>query len=132
MGQDISCPCHNNDSNVYFPPEEEIQDPDQASVDHIKLPNSPTTVTALNTGSTYQSSNPFDEVGLGRVATTVQTPIAKGKSRKWDAVPKDGNGGGDNSSRSTQQVCAYCPYYCGCVLHRENSATTESQRSAVC
>lgn len=126
MGQDISCPCHNNDSNVYFPPEEETQGPDQASVDHIKLPNSPTTVTALNTGSTTHSSNPFDEVGSGRGAT-VQTPIAKGKSRKWDAVAKDGNGGGDNSSRSTQQVCAYCPYS-SCVLHRENGATIESQQ----
>lgn len=109
MGQDLSCPCHNNDSNVYFPPEDETQGPELASVDHIKLPNSPTTVTALNTGSTTQSSNPFDEVGSGRVST-IQTPIVKGKSRKWDALAKEGNSGADTSSRSTQQVRVFCPY----------------------
>lgn len=112
MGQDVSCPCHNNDSNVYFPPDpdEEAEGEAQASIGNIKLPNSPTTVTALNTGSTSQSSTPFDDVGGGR-GGAAPSPVAKGKSRKWGVVTKDAGGGMDDSARSTQ-VCAYCPWFC--------------------
>eukprot|EP00752_Nemacystus_decipiens_P005270 g4780.t1 len=92
MGADHSCPC-NGDSNVYFPPEE--GDDGDAIVVARKVPNSPT-ATTLNTGQATSL-----EKGRGLPADSA--PISKGKSRKWNAQPKDGSGGVDLSSTSTQR-----------------------------
>lgn len=93
MGQEISCPCHNNDSNVLVSTDE---DGEEIVVVAHKVPSSPTH-TALNTASSSQSSNPFEKSRQG-------TPVGKVKSRKWDAQPKDGTAANlESSTRSTQE-----------------------------
>lgn len=95
MGQELSCPCHNNDSNVL--PDD--RDGEEVVVVARKVPNSPTH-TALNTNSSTQSTNPFDN--KSRQGTPVGS-VGKVKSRKWDAQPKEGAGTNlDASARSTQ------------------------------
>lgn len=97
MGQEISCPCHNNDSNVLTPTDE---DGEEIVVVAHKVPNSPAQTT-LNTTSSTQSTNPFDKSVQG-------TPVGKTKSRKWDAQPKEGIPGNlDASVRSSQVRVPY-------------------------
>ena len=104
MGQEISCPCH-NDSNV-LPADE---DDEEIVVVAHKVPNSPSH-TALNTTSSTQSSNPFDN------KSRQGTPVGKVKSRKWDAQPKDGTAGNLETSARSTQVRIPCgtgvPPYC--------------------
>lgn len=84
MGQDLSCPCQNNDSNVYFPDD---PDEDAASLKTMKMPETPD--TNLNT-NTSTSSDPFGVPAL-----------SSSKSRKWDVVSKQSTNL-DSSSASTQ------------------------------
>lgn len=81
MGADLSCPC-NGDSNVYFPPEE--GDEGDAIVVARKVPNSPR-ATTLNAGE----ATSLEKQSRGLPAR--RAPIAKGKSRKWAAQPRDGS-----------------------------------------
>ena len=84
MGQDLSCPCQNNDSNVYFPDDPEE---DAASLKTMKMPETPETNLSTNTST---SSDPFGVPSL-----------SSSKSRKWDVVSKQPTNL-DSSSASTQ------------------------------
>ena len=77
---------------MYFPPEE--GDDGDAIVVARKVPNSPR-ATTLNTGEATSLEK-------SRRLPAGTAPIAKGKSRKWAAQPKDGSGGVDLSATSTQ------------------------------
>lgn len=85
MGQEISCPCQNNDSNVYFPDD---ADESPASLKAMKMPETPN--TNPNTSSST-SSDPFGVPALNA-----------SKSRKWDVVSKEPTNLDSSSSASTQ------------------------------
>lgn len=104
MGQQVSCPCHNNDSNVVF----DDQEDDVTMPPVTKGPISPTgTTLPTNEPSVSGSSNPFDDVsssggGGGTGSTRPGALNTKNKSvRTWDARVKEA----DFSTASAQVWC---------------------------